>query len=719
MSLSSYLGEKVRGVSHAVTSARKELDEFLRPPAPPTSEEAALAKFVKERFTYAASAKDCMTRTWATCLAFYVGEHWREWEPQARRLVENTKIPSWRVRSKHNQIPGFVSRAASKLIRSREIPRALAQTGDEDDEAAAEGGTRVLAHWWRRSGMELVEHEANIGRYLFGCSFLHDYWDPTKKAAVPKPDFGQMTPDPETGIPQPKLKAVEAAVGDVCPECLTVFDVFPEPCERWEDKTWCIVARRKPLAWFQETFNATVKADNAGEHDLLSSLIPGAMESGGTVGQTPLGQGQATLLVYYEKRSKKYPKGRTVMVCGERVLFSQDKLPMPHGEIPLTMMRYLHVPKRMWPMGVVELIIDPQRELNRGESNLAQVFRLYATPKRWINRRWNIPEKALINRPDEIVEGDFQNENPTQWVEQPPNLPAWVAQRSDSMRAAMQELAGQHDVSEGNVPTGVTAASAIQLLQGADNEHLAMPAYMGKVALEEFGGRVLSDIATLYREERLIGTFGRDKAQELMVLRGSDIGERDVVVDLTNGVEDSDQVRAEQALSWMPLVSTLPMEFQLPVLKGMGWNWLAEALQEGYPAVQQQQAQAQQAEQAALEQQAAQEQEGAAQTQALEAQNAEQSAQISAAQAEQQAAIQAANAEQQISLKEEQTAQAAQQAESSHQQQLRHSDEAHQADMAQKAMQMQLQAMQAAQQAATQKAADKAKAKKPVAGARK
>ena len=203
----------------------------------------------------------------------------------------------------------------------------------------------------------------------------------------------QLRTDP----PSATARAVRAPVGDVCAEVLTVFEVFPEPVERWEDISWCIVARRKPVHWFAETFGdvgSRVQQDRGDIDDVFSSLMPRTthpMDS-----PAPPGGWMATLKVYYEKPSRSFPQGRHVMTAGGQVLFAANQLPLPHLEIPLAMFGYRTVPKRLWPMGLVEHVLGLQSELNRAQSNLSEILRLYRGPK------WIVPKEAKVD-PDSIT----------------------------------------------------------------------------------------------------------------------------------------------------------------------------------------------------------------------------------------------------------------------------------------------------------------------------
>ncbi len=562
-----------------------------RADAPAAGGEAEIADLVAKRYAYSRQAKQPFLETWATCLAFLVGEQWRQWDREQRRLVRQNRIPSWRVLVVDNQIPGIIDMACAKLARSRQIPRAVPNTGEPEDLEATQAGSRALEHWWHSGNMETRELEANVHRLLFGAGFLHDFWDPAKEARVPVQQGYSV--DPQTGEQRPMMGAERAAVGDVCVEVLSVFDIFPEPCERWDDVTWAVVARRKPLWWFEDTFaerGREVVADKGEESDVFSSLLPEGEFTGAVTGAAaPDRDGLATLKVYYEAKSRRYPKGRHAMVAGSTVLFYAEELPLPHGEIPLTCFGYRYVPKRLWPAGLIETLLGQQTELNRGQSIISEILRLHAFPKWIVDKASKVSAKAITSAPGEVIEGEFNGGRALPPTAVPgPAVQGYVIQYPEMQREAIRHLSGQRDMSPNGIPPGVTAASALGLIESQNNVRLSTPARLGKGALERLARHVLETIIERYREPRLIATLGRDKQRQVYSLMGADIGQRDVIVDLTEGAADTDDVRLTRLDFWLNhgLLDALasPIRpFMLQVIRDTGDQWLADAVEQAEP----------------------------------------------------------------------------------------------------------------------------------------
>ena len=81
-------------------------------------------------------------------------------------------------------------------------------------------------------------------------------------------------------------------------------------------------------------------------------------------------------------------------------------------------------------------------------------------------------------------------------------MPAYLTQEIDRIESAIQEIAGQHEVSGAQVPAGVTAASAINLLLEADDTRLGPSIGDLEDALAMCGRKQLELVARFYDDSR-------------------------------------------------------------------------------------------------------------------------------------------------------------------------------------------------------------------------
>src|SRR4029077_3872525 len=79
--------------------------------------------------------------------------------------------------------------------------------------------------------------------------------------------------------------------------------------------------------------------------------------------------------------------------------------------------------------------------------------------------------------PGERIDFDDTVPNAIPSYLQPPQMPAYVDKQQDRIEQSIQEISGQHEVSNAQVPAGVKAASAINLLLEQDDTRLGPAIY--------------------------------------------------------------------------------------------------------------------------------------------------------------------------------------------------------------------------------------------------
>ena len=86
---------------------------------------------------------------------------------------------------------------------------------------------------------------------------------------------------------------------------------------------------------------------------------------------------------------------------------------------------------------------------------------------------------------------------------------------------SIQEISGQHEVTSASVPPGVTAASAISLLQEADDTRLGPAVRDLEAQMGVLGSKVLSLVARYYTDTRTIRIGGDEDSFEVFDFKGA------------------------------------------------------------------------------------------------------------------------------------------------------------------------------------------------------
>src|SRR4030095_6038770 len=162
------------------------------------------------------------------------------------------------------------------------------------------------------------------------------------------------------------------------------------------------------------------------------------------------------------------------------------------------------------------------------------------------------------------VKVGFQEPKPIQ----PPQLPSSHSQDLEISKMDFEDISGQHQVSKGTAPSGVTAATAISFLQEQDQSFMA-PTYTSiELAIQKCGRQTLQLAVQYWDEARLIKAAGTDQAVSVRYLARSDIKNgTDLRVEggssmpestaarlaFSSGLRDKGQIPADKGLELMNL----------------------------------------------------------------------------------------------------------------------------------------------------------------------
>jgi hypothetical protein len=102
-------------------------------------------------------------------------------------------------------------------------------------------------------------------------------------------------------------------------------------------------------------------------------------------------------------------------------------------------------------------------------------------------------------------------------------LPAYVLQELDRIIMDMEDISAQHQVSKGNVPSGVTAATAISYLQERDDSVLTHTYESVEQGMEKLAKQLLALAVEYWDVPRTVKVTGTDGAFDAMALKGAQI----------------------------------------------------------------------------------------------------------------------------------------------------------------------------------------------------
>jgi len=201
--------------------------------------------------------------------------------------------------------------------------------------------------------------------------------------------------------------------------------------------------------------------------------------------------------VYVSK--KKYPNGRrTVKVSN--LIVEDGPNPYDDGKFPYVKWCNYVDPREFWGISEIAQLKGPQRTFNKLLSFALDVLTLMGNPIWVVDDTADIDTDNLVNSPGLIVEkaagSEVRRESGVQ-------LQPFVMDLIGRMETWFNGLAGTNDVSQGVKPQGVSAASAINMLQEAAETRLRQKSRNLDGTLQFAGQMYLSRFLQFYSAPRV------------------------------------------------------------------------------------------------------------------------------------------------------------------------------------------------------------------------
>ena len=485
---------------------------------------------LKELFSKAKSARAPFEPDWYLNSAFYVGQQWLYWN---YGRLDRPNLAKYRETVVDNRIQPIVLSRAARKVKNRPTFSATPFTGKEEDVDAARITEKVMEFDWVYLDLQQKLFQAELFAEIVCAGLWKIYWDSTvgEKARVLVDASGQPVQlngrilkeedignSFEQGLP-PGLEIKEIAQGDVCIDVVSPFHFYPDPlATSMSELEWCIEEKVRSPEYVKQRYGVDLEPDtdvNAGPME--ARLAPSLMFGGGTQYKG------VRLYEFWRKPSSSYPGGQKVCWAQDQLLAEDNK---PYDPNPYVMFSGLKVPNRFWPTAMVSQLRPLNVDLNKLKSQVAENASRIGNPSILRSRQANVAYSGI---PAEDVLYDSTVSDAVPQFLKPPEMPRYVLEQEQKIVDAMTEISGQREVSNATVPTGVTAASAINLLQEADDTRIGPEIQDMEFALGQAGTKVAKLRAKYNSDERLIRLAGEDGNWDIFAFRGAMMGEEPTV----------------------------------------------------------------------------------------------------------------------------------------------------------------------------------------------
>lgn len=480
-----------------------------------------LIAWAQNEFSRCKTAKTKKHSQWYLNMAFYFGHQWLD--------ILNSRLPDgvggkfktkaappYLQRRTINRIRSFVRTEQSKFLSTLPTVSAVPATSEEEDIRAAYAAEQVWQSYTSKRSLRREYSRATWWKILTGNGFLKTWWDPT-------------VIDKTSGQP-----------GDIVYRSVAPFHIFvPDLREREiDDQPYVIQAQVKPLEWCRQTWGEElaykeIKPSQSSSNTLLDDAYF-------NLSDTPKSELDACIIleVWVKPGSHKLLPHGGLLILVEDCLVGAfvDGMPYKHDQYPYTKVEHLSNDTFFADSPLVDLV-ELQKEYNDIRTQISLAAKRMGNPQLLAQQGSIIPGR-LTSEPGQIIQYRPGTPPPSPMPLQP--LPDYVVKMQETILMDMEDVSGQHEVSKGQTPAGVTAGTALAFLKETDDNYLT-PQYQN---VEDAFERIAQQTLVLFQQyvdmERKMKVIGTDGAFDNALLSGADIaGATDIRVEPGSSIGQS------------------------------------------------------------------------------------------------------------------------------------------------------------------------------------
>jgi hypothetical protein len=516
------------------------------------------ASWVQGEYTKAKSARTQIERQWYLNMAFYQGRQWVTYAPSTTGKGISGKLvtpaaPPYRVRAVVNRVRSVIRTELSRLTSNKPNAAVVPASSEDEDLFAAQAAEQVWESIYSTHKLPTVFRRSIFWTVICGTGFMKVWWD--KNTEVTLADGTTLR-------------------GDIKYAPVDPFHIFVPDLteEEIENQPFVINAYTKSVDWVKQAYGQDFNASVVGTTEIMENGFLNLQAAG----QNAKPDSVLVLEVWLKAGAHKlFPRGGYATIVDDKVVAISASGPLfKHTEYPF--IKFDHIPTGgFYAASVIEDVIPIQRELNRTRSQIIEAKNRMAKPQ-LIAPRGSIDPSKITSEPGIVILYRPGLAPPQPLPLQP--LPGYVLQEVDRALADIEDVTSQHQVSKGNAPSGVTAATAISYLQERDDSVLSTTYQSVEAGWEKIAKQTLSHVNQFWETKRIVQVTGVDGSFDAIALKGSDIESgQDIRVEAGSALPISKAAR-QSLLMDMMTQGLIPPEKGLKMMEIGGVNKLYEEM---------------------------------------------------------------------------------------------------------------------------------------------
>lgn len=543
-----------------------------------------MVAWTNKQFKIIKNGRIATERQWYINLAFFFGRQYVQLkQPQTVSGAVTTKLwtppaPYYRSRPVINRVRKTIRQEISQLTSNKPNAYITPASAEDRDLYAAQAGEQIWDNLYNEKKLKLTIRRAVWWNQVCGNGFLKTWWNPDIG-----PDDERYKAGKQAGFkPEDMAKSgVMPKMGDVdfCPE--TPFHIFCPDLreEELENQPFLIHAQSRSSDWVKMRFKegkaldgTPITATNAEAQSILEESFLNM------IGTKPMdNQDNCLILEVWVKPGviPLFPEGAQFTQIGDKIVQGQQGWPYSHGKFPFA--KFDHIPGgKFYSTSSIEDLVPLQKEYNRTRGQIIEAKNRMSKPQ-LTAARGSIDASKITSEPGLVIEYTPGFEAPKPIPLSP--LPNYVLEELDRILTDWNDIAGQHEVSQGQTPPGVTAATAISYLQERDESIMSMTFDSTEEALEKTAHMALSLVRDYWDLPRTIKVTGQDGSFDALTFKGSDLGSNiDIKIEGGSSLPQSKAARQAFVMDLMTRGFIDPQQ-GLEVMDMGGINKIYERLQ--------------------------------------------------------------------------------------------------------------------------------------------
>ena len=435
---------------------------------------------------------------WHESLAFFDGDQYVEQSAVTGRLerLETREGTSSKPRHRHRRVRNRFTPAITRetALCSSRVPVYECEplNGDQQTTGTARLEEKVLLGAYQQFGVKNIAIDVMTYALTTGAGFTWAFWNPDRGPFV-APDGNRWLREGELEI-----------------QVLHQGEVFWDG-GNFEDSRWYCVRKAQPISRVKEGYGYS------GPTDLKADAQTAPFEA-------RKGEEQRDLVFVYhymERPCSQYRDGRYLCIVQGQLIKEESTYPYKGAggktvdEPVIQYMPYITRRHRARPMGMGEMLVPIQRDINRMVSQILTIKDLAQSPQ--VFAPTGSLRQQLDSTPGAVWEYRPIAGLKPEW-RTPMEVPASMWKALDQALSDWSEITGQN-----TLPAGIDSGTAISAVNEREQDRRA--AFISHIAswYSTFGERLLNLMRVNYTEERLMIVRGRFGSESIREFKGAQL----------------------------------------------------------------------------------------------------------------------------------------------------------------------------------------------------